>query len=155
MATVDPLQTLQAALAQPSNSVEQAELLGALREALEARPQPLPILCATLMGTVNVNVEDSLLKRFVLDLIHFGIARANLPPEQRTQRASNIVLNLNLQLNFICTVASQSLETLAGLLVDPTPRIVKIAVQAFAGIYPLLFMALYVDLFPSSVRRRV
>ncbi|KZV71528.1 hypothetical protein PENSPDRAFT_751633 [Peniophora sp. CONT] len=124
MATVDPLQTLQAALAQPPNSVEQAQLLEALREALEARPAPLPILCATLMGTVNVNVEDSLLKRFVLDLIHFGIARANLSLEQRTQ------------------LASQSLDTLAGLLVDPTPRIVKVAVQAFASIYPLLFMAL-------------
>lgn len=28
---------------------------------------------------------------------------------------------------------------------DPSPRIVKVVVQTFAGIYPLLFMALYVD----------
>lgn len=98
MATVDPLQTLQAALAQPQNSVEQAEQLAVLREALEARPQPLPILCATLLGTIAAGVEDSLLKRFVLDLIHFGIARANLSPEQRTQRMWFNIICLNIQL---------------------------------------------------------
>ena len=91
MATVDPLQTLQAALAQPANSVEQAQLLEALREALEARPQPLPILCATLLGTVAAGVEDALLKRFVLDLIHFGIARANLSLVHLTRRGQHTI----------------------------------------------------------------
>lgn len=85
-APTDPLQMLGAALAVPPDSKEQAELLATLRESLEAHPSPIPVLCTTLITTVS-SAGDSLLKRWVLDLLHFAICRSNLPVETRTQRA--------------------------------------------------------------------
>ncbi|EPQ56463.1 hypothetical protein GLOTRDRAFT_59735 [Gloeophyllum trabeum ATCC 11539] len=120
---VDPLQTLSAALAVPPDSKEQAELLATLRESLEAYPGPIPILCKTLIRTLS-GAGDSVLKRWVLDLLHFAICRSNLSVEVRTD------------------LASQSVETLAGLLNDPNPNSVKLVVQCFATVYPLLFRVL-------------
>lgn len=80
---VDPLQTLSAAYSLPPDSKEQAELLATLRESLEARPNPIPILCITLIKTVS-GAGDSLLKRWVLDLLHYAIARSLLSPEVKT-----------------------------------------------------------------------
>ncbi|KIJ55664.1 hypothetical protein M422DRAFT_63678 [Sphaerobolus stellatus SS14] len=119
-ATLDPLQTLQAALSVPADSPEQASLLASLRESLENQPKHIPILCTTLINTV-ANAADSLLKRWVLDLLHFGIAKSALSVENRTQ------------------LASQSLDILTGLIDDPSPVTVKIVIQCFASMYPLLF----------------
>lgn len=82
---IDPLQALSAALAVPPDSKEQADLLATLRESLEAHPAPIPILCTTLVKTVS-GAGDSLLKRWVLDLLHFAIARSTLSQDVRTQR---------------------------------------------------------------------
>jgi len=82
---VDPLQALSTALAVTADSKEQAELLAALRESLEAHPSPIPILCTTLIRTVS-GAGDSLLKRWVLDLLHFAICRSSLTLEVRTSR---------------------------------------------------------------------
>ena len=84
-AAIDPLQSLSAALAAPPDSKEQADLLTTLRESLEARPQPIPILCTTLIKNVT-GANDSLLKRWVLDLLHFAICRSPLSMEVRTNR---------------------------------------------------------------------
>jgi symplekin len=84
---MDPLQALTAALSVPADSKEQADLLTALRETLEAQPHPIPILCNTLLKTA-AGSNDSLLKRWVLELLHFGIARAPLAVDTRTNRAS-------------------------------------------------------------------
>lgn len=81
---VDPLQALHAALTVQPNSKEQADLLATLRESLENHPAPIPILVGTLIGIV-VNAGDSLLKRWVIDLLHFAICRSTLSLEQRTQ----------------------------------------------------------------------
>ncbi|KAF8273075.1 Symplekin tight junction protein C terminal-domain-containing protein [Lactarius quietus] len=116
---MDPLQALTAALSVPADSKEQSDLLAALRETLEAQPHPIPILCNTLLKTAAGS--NSLLRRWVLELLHFGIARAPLAVETRTQ------------------LASWSLDVLAGLLNDSSPWTVKIVVQTFAGAYPLLF----------------
>ncbi|KAG1907771.1 Symplekin tight junction protein C terminal-domain-containing protein [Suillus fuscotomentosus] len=72
---VDPLQTLSAALAVPADSKEQADILATLRESLEAHPNPI----------THPLAGDSLLKRWVLDLLHFAISRSNLSNEVRTQ----------------------------------------------------------------------
>jgi symplekin len=80
----DPLQALQAALAFPADSKEQADTLAALRETLEAQPAPIPLLCGTLIKTVSGG-GDSLLKRWVLDLVQFAICRSALSLEARTQ----------------------------------------------------------------------
>ncbi|KIL69469.1 hypothetical protein M378DRAFT_99051 [Amanita muscaria Koide BX008] len=120
---VDPLQTLQAALKVPANSKEQADLLAAFRESLESHPAPIPILVGTLIGIV-VNAGDSLLKSWVIDLLHFAICRSTLSLEQRTQ------------------MSSQALDTLAQLLDDPNPAIVKVVIQCLATVYPLLFRLL-------------
>jgi symplekin len=82
---VDPLQALSAALSEPPDSKEQADLLAALRESLEAHPSPIPILCTTLIKTVS-GAGDSLLKRWVLDLLHFAICRSSLTLEVRASR---------------------------------------------------------------------
>lgn len=120
---VDPLQTLQAALSVQANSKEQADLLATLRESLENHPAPIPILVGTLIGIV-VNAGDSLLKRWVIDLLHFAICRSSLSLEQRTQ------------------MASQALDTLAQLVDDPKPAIVKVVIQCLSTMYPLLFRQL-------------
>ncbi|KZP11483.1 hypothetical protein FIBSPDRAFT_800184 [Athelia psychrophila] len=120
---VDPLQALSAALAVPADSKEQADLLSALRESLEAHPHPIPILCTTLIKTVS-GAGDSLLKRWVLELLQFAICRSSLTLEART------------------TLASQSVDTLANLLYDANPSTVKIVIQTFTTVFPLLFRVL-------------
>jgi hypothetical protein len=92
---MDPLQALTAALSVPADSKEQADLLAALRETLEAQPHPIPILCNTLLKTA-AGSNDSLLRRWVLDLLHFGIARAPLAVDTRTNRAFWSTLNFLL-----------------------------------------------------------
>ncbi|KAI0050978.1 hypothetical protein FA95DRAFT_1555019 [Auriscalpium vulgare] len=120
MASVDTLQALGAALAVPADSKEQAELLATLRASLEVHTQTIPILCTTLIKNV-AGPGDSLLKRWVLDLLHFAIARAGLPHPTRT------------------SLAQASLDVLAGLLQDANPSTVKVVVAVFASVYPLLF----------------
>ncbi|KAF5374859.1 hypothetical protein D9758_000263 [Tetrapyrgos nigripes] len=120
---VDPLQTLQAALSVPANSEEQAELLSKLRDSLEQHPAPIRVLVGTLI-TIVVNAGDSLLKTWVIDLLHFAICRSTLSTEQKTQ------------------MSSQALDTLYQLLEDPNPAIVKVVVQCLTTVYPLLFRSL-------------
>jgi hypothetical protein len=100
---MDPLQALTAALSVPADSKEQADLLAALRETLEAQPHPIPILCSTLLKTA-AGSNDSLLKRWVLDLLHFGIARAPLSVEARTNRACFFFLFLFFPFYFVLLV---------------------------------------------------
>ncbi|RDX54248.1 hypothetical protein OH76DRAFT_1398571 [Lentinus brumalis] len=121
-AAVDPLSQLSAALAAPADSQEQADLLATLRESLENHPS-LSILCSTLIKTLSGS-GDSLVKRWVLDLLHYAICKSNLSLEARTQ------------------LADQSLEMLFGLLNDPNVNTVKVAVQCFPTVYALLFRTL-------------
>lgn len=79
----DPLQTLQTALAVPANSAEQAELLAALRESLESHPAAIRALLGVLFAT-TVNASDSLLKRWVLDLLQYAICRSTLSLDEKT-----------------------------------------------------------------------
>lgn len=123
---MDPLQALQAAYSVPSDSEEQAELLSNLRENLEAHPSYIPVLCSSLIRGIP-GAHDSLLKRWTLDLLHYGIARANLPIEKRTE------------------LANQSLDVLSGVLNDPNPENVKTAIQCFGTVYPLLFRYLCIN----------
>lgn len=83
---MDPLQTLQKAYAVPPDSKEQEDLLAQLRESLESNPSFVPLLCSSLIRTVT-GAQDSILKRWTLDLLHYAISRANLPVEKRTERA--------------------------------------------------------------------
>lgn len=96
---VDPLQLLQAALTAPENTKEQADLLASLRETLELHPAPIPILVHTLIRKVT-DAEDSLLKRWIFDLLHFALGRSTLSIEQRTQSSSPFSLHPDLYINF-------------------------------------------------------
>lgn len=80
---VDPLQTLSTAWNAPANSKEQADILAVLRESLEAHPQPIPVLFNSLIKALT-DAEDSLLRRWVLDLLHFAICRSSLSTDTRT-----------------------------------------------------------------------
>lgn len=82
---VDPLQILSSVYQLAPDSPEQAQLLSKLRENLEFRPNPIPILCTSLLKSVSTQ-SDSLLKRWVLDLLHFAISRSSLSSEVRTNR---------------------------------------------------------------------
>ncbi|KAF6752970.1 Symplekin tight junction protein C terminal-domain-containing protein [Ephemerocybe angulata] len=117
---LDPLQALQAALTVPQNSKEQADLLSSLRESLENHPSPIPVLVDYLLRLV-VNAGDSLLKRWILELLQFAICRSTLSQDVRTQ------------------MSLKALETLAQLLDDPTPYIVKTSIQTLATVYVLVF----------------
>ncbi|KAG1882107.1 hypothetical protein F4604DRAFT_1991823 [Suillus subluteus] len=120
---VDLLQTLSATLAVPADSKEQADILATLRESLEAHPNSIPILCTTLIKTVS-SASDSLLKRWVLDLLHFAISPSNLSNEVCTQ------------------FASQSVDMLAILLHDLNVCTMKVSIQRLTTVYPLLFCSL-------------
>ncbi|KAI1796643.1 Symplekin tight junction protein C terminal-domain-containing protein [Ganoderma leucocontextum] len=124
-APVDPLTQLSLALAAPADSEEQAELLTTLRESLESHPS-LSILCSTLMKTLS-GAGDSLMKTWVLNLLHFAICKSNLSTDARTQ------------------LADQSLDILAGLLNDGNIATVKVVVQCFPTVYALLFRSLSVN----------
>lgn len=82
---MDPLQALQAAYQVPPDSREQAEILSKLRENLETHPSLIPVLCSSLIRGA-IGAQDSLIKRWTLDLLHYGLGRANLAPEKRTER---------------------------------------------------------------------
>jgi hypothetical protein len=58
--------------------------------------------------------------------------------------ASCYECTLSLTCIVIHIVSSQALDTLAQLLDDPNPLIVKVVVQCLATVYPLLFRLLYV-----------
>ncbi|TBU30651.1 Symplekin tight junction protein C terminal-domain-containing protein [Dichomitus squalens] len=124
-APVDPLTQFSLALAAPADSKEQAELLSTLRESLENHPS-LSILCSTLINTLS-GTGDSLMKTWVLNLLHFAICKSNLSAEARTQ------------------LADQSLEVLAGLLNDGNINTLKVVVQCFPTVYALLFRSLCVN----------
>jgi symplekin len=92
MATpAEPLSTLSAALSAPADSREQAELLATLRASLEAHPAPIQVLCTTLVPLV-ANAHDSLLRRWVLELLNFAICRSTLTMEDKTKRSCIRVL---------------------------------------------------------------
>ncbi|KAL1745870.1 Symplekin tight junction protein C terminal-domain-containing protein [Schizophyllum fasciatum] len=119
----DPLGMLQAALTAEANSPAQADILIALRATLEAAPAPIPILVSTLISNV-ASWGDSLLRTWVVDLLCFGICTPSLHVDQRTQ------------------LALSTLPTLSQLLDDASPAIVKAAIQALTGAYPLIFRQL-------------
>jgi symplekin len=83
----DPLSALQAALAAPANSKEQGDVLNSLRESLEKNPGPIRILVGTLMRNV-VNADDSMIKRWVIELLHYGVSKAELSLDVKTQSQS-------------------------------------------------------------------
>ncbi|KAL1725321.1 Symplekin tight junction protein C terminal-domain-containing protein [Schizophyllum commune] len=119
----DPLNMLQAALTAEANSPAQADILIQLRTSLEAAPAPIPILVSTLISNVS-GWGDSLLRTWVVDLLCFGICTPSLHVDQRTQ------------------LAISTLSTLSQLLDDASPAIVKVAIQALTGAYPLVFRQL-------------
>lgn len=45
-----------------------------------------PVLCSSLIRGIP-GAQDSLIRRWTLDLLHYGISRASLSIEKRTDRA--------------------------------------------------------------------
>lgn len=108
---MDPLQALQAAYQVPPDSKEQEELLSKLRESLENHPNFIPVLCSGLVRTF-VGAQDSLIKRWTLDLLHFGLGRANLAIDNRAVRKSNSERNASYEvLTVRCTCESVARRT--------------------------------------------
>lgn len=101
-APLDPLQTLQAALAVQANSKEQAEILATLRAHLELYPGPIRVLVSTLINRNLVAAGDSLLKKWVIELFHFAVARSDLQLEVKTSSSS-----VTVGLLFMCSLVLQ------------------------------------------------
>lgn len=80
----DPLGVLRTALSLPTDSDEQGAVLAGLRDLLEATPQPVPMLCTTLVPSLYAQ-PDSLIRQWIFDLLWFAVAKANLPLEVRTK----------------------------------------------------------------------
>ena len=131
---------LQAALTAEANSPAQADILIQLRTSLEAAPAPIPILVSTLISNVS-GWGDSLLRTWVVDLLCFGICTPSLHVDQRTQCEWPVCVGGEWEcLCFV--VALSTLSTLSQLLDDASPAIVKVAIQALTGAYPLVFRQL-------------
>ncbi|KAG8927139.1 hypothetical protein FRC02_008439 [Tulasnella sp. 418] len=123
---MDPLAALTTALNLPADSPEQVQVLSQLSADLEQQPASIPVLVTTFLPNV-VSSKDSAFKRWVIDLLHFGVSRSSLTPEVKLQ------------------MATQSLESLLTLLGDPTPASLKASIQCLANVYPLIFRASVVN----------
>ncbi|KIO25859.1 hypothetical protein M407DRAFT_24815 [Tulasnella calospora MUT 4182] len=123
---MDPVQELQKALSLPEDSPQQIQLLATLREYLEQQPAPITVIIPPLLHTI-VPAKDSAFKRWVIDILHFGLSRSTLPGETKAQ------------------LATSTLEDITNLLNDPSLSIQKSAIQCFASSYPLMFRVLCVN----------
>jgi hypothetical protein len=83
--TYNPLGLLQTAFSLPADSDEQTKALQNVRDVLEAAPQPVPMLCTTFIPRI-AHQQDGLIRQWFFELLWFGIAQANLPPETRAKR---------------------------------------------------------------------
>jgi len=83
--TYNPLGLLQTAFSLPADSDEQAKALQSVRDVLEAAPQPVPMLCTTFIPQI-AHQQDGLIRQWFFELLWFGIAHANIPPETRAKR---------------------------------------------------------------------
>jgi symplekin len=83
----DPLATLSAALSAPVDSQQQADSLKTLRDHLESHPNAIPVLCVPLLQN-TAGTEETIFKRWVLDLLHFALHSPALSLDVRTQRES-------------------------------------------------------------------
>ncbi len=81
--------------------------------------------------------------------IHFDFGATNT--ELVSSFASCYECTLSLTCIEIHIVSSQALDTLAQLLDDPNPAIVKVVIQCLATVYPLLFRQLYVTPFGRCI----
>ncbi|EJU03654.1 hypothetical protein DACRYDRAFT_21169 [Dacryopinax primogenitus] len=121
--TPDPLQLLSSALSAPADSAEQGERLVQLRVVLENnRPSLIPIMISNLLPTTAMSV-DSVLKRWLLDLVLYALGSQALDYNTRTGVAMEVVSHL------------------AGLLYGTHIPIVKTVISCFSSIYPLIFRA--------------
>ena len=83
--TFNPLGLLQTAFSLPADSDEQAKALQNVRDVLEVAPQPVPMLCTTFIPQI-AQQQDGVIRQWFFELLWFGIAQANLPPETRAKR---------------------------------------------------------------------
>ncbi|KZP01587.1 hypothetical protein CALVIDRAFT_532363 [Calocera viscosa TUFC12733] len=121
--TSDPLQLLSSALSAPADSPLQADHLSELRVLLEKKqPSLIPIMISNLMPSTAVSV-DSVLKRWVLDLVLFALGSQTLDYGTRTGVAMEVV------------------SPLARMLYETHVYIVKTVISCFSSIYPLIFRA--------------
>ncbi|KAG9047536.1 hypothetical protein FS837_002060 [Tulasnella sp. UAMH 9824] len=120
---MDPVQELQKALSLPEDSPQQIQLLTTLRDYLETQPVPITVIIPPLLHTI-VPAKDSAFKRWVIDILHYGLSRSSLPGESKAQ------------------LATATLEDITNLLNDTSLSIQKSAIQCFASSYPLMFRVL-------------
>lgn len=91
MAAIDPSAALIYALQCPTDSPEQSQALKGLRVLLENDIEALRTLCPTLLQTA-MNMQDSIFKRWAIDLFHFSITTNSLSLEIRTQRMHKLTV---------------------------------------------------------------
>ncbi|KZT59495.1 hypothetical protein CALCODRAFT_430835 [Calocera cornea HHB12733] len=119
----DPLQLLSSALSAPADSPLQAERLSELRVVLEKKqPSLIPIMISNLLPTTALSL-DSVLKRWLLDLVLYALGSQTLDYGTRTGVAMEVVSHL------------------AGMLYGTHVYIVKTVISCFSSIYPLIFRA--------------
>ena len=80
---MDPYAALTQALQEKIDSPEQTKALVALRPWLEQQPAALPQLCPMLVKTVAAG-EDSLFKRWALELYAFALGSSTIASDART-----------------------------------------------------------------------
>lgn len=89
---MDPLDVLKKALSSPAGSDDQRTVLAQLRAQLEMQPALIHPLCTMLVSTI-VTASDSLMKLWVLDLLHFALSRSTLGVDAKAQRVSQRVVH--------------------------------------------------------------
>lgn len=141
----DPYSALQIALSLPTDSSAQSAALQKATQTFEASPAlveglVLPLLDAVVAGEGEggVAVGGRELKTWLLDLLAFGLGRANLPLEIKTQIAVKSLSSLSVLMERYKEVSS------SGSSQDPSSAsswtsIIKLVIQCLSCAYPLIF----------------
>jgi hypothetical protein len=79
----DPYQALTVALAKPAETVDQVKALQVVSDLLEQQPAAVQTICLPLFEHIK-NTGDTVLKRWVLERIAFGVGRSSLHMETKT-----------------------------------------------------------------------
>lgn len=125
----DPYTALSKALALPAESAEQADALQIANDVLQGRPELIELICVPLLeaiqtGAVNPQTRDSIVKKWVLELLAFALGRSSLPLEAKA------------------SIAIKAVPQLSTIAVSPDVGSGKLAIQCVGLSYPMIFRAM-------------
>lgn len=124
----DPYTALSTALALPADSTAQAEALQTANDVLQGRPELIELICVPLLDAIQAGTasqtKDSIVKKWVLELLAFALGRSSLLLEAKS------------------SIAVKTVPVLAVIAMAPDVGSGKLAIQCLGLAYPMVFRAM-------------